>query len=442
SVINAIKVMIAAANTAPSTIADGDVFNVNILEGEVVEPTGIFVGTGGGNINPQGKNIIINIVGLGADKSAMKAIVPGRVWQQNAIAAGITINFKNLTMKDFGSDLNASGANGAIFNFSVAPTAGVMTYNFENVVVSNCKGRSLINIVPAAYNVSFINCLFKSNHLIPSTNPNVMNGLINNAGGAPLVIKNCTFMSNDFKALSTTATQSSIQGALIYVNPIAAGTTVTTIENCVVINNKFIEGLTDAVSSIIYINSGTNASTLTLKNNLFIDNARAASKDKDIYFPSQANITFTSEKNIANSAIQINDGTAVPVTYKDLTFDGLKISSDYTYTDPRIAFTMDGTLPKLTNDAYGVGKVEYTGDGGTPTPQGLKSISSSNIKLITSSNSLVIAGAEVGTKIAVYSMIGSLVTKTTNTTNRTQIALKQGLYLVRVGDYAQKVQIN
>jgi len=179
-----------------------------------------------------------------------------------------------------------------------------------------------------------------------------------------------------------------------------------------------------------------------LKNNLFIDNARAASKDKDIYFPSQANITFTSEKNIANSAIQINDGTAVPVTYKDLTFDGLKISSDYTYTDPRIAFTMDGTLPKLTNDAYGVGKVEYTGDGGTPTPQGLKSISSSNIKLITSSNSLVIAGAEVGTKIAVYSMIGSLVTKTTNTTNRTQIALKQGLYLVRVGDYAQKVQIN
>jgi len=277
-----------------------------------------------------------------------------------------------------------------------------------------------------------------------------MNSIINNSnaaatngGAAPLEIKNCTFMSNDFKSLSTTGTPASAQGVLVFVGPAAGGTTTTTIENCVAINNKFIDGLTDAVSSMIYINSTTNTSTLTFNNNLFIDNARAASMDKDIYFPNQANLTITAEKNIVNSAIQINDAAAVPVTYKNLTFDGLKISADYTYTDPRIAFTMDGVLPKLTNDANGVGKVEYTGDGGVPTvPQGLKSLHSSNIKLLVTPNLLLIEGAEIGSQIEVYTMVGSLVSRTLNATNRTPIALKQGLYLVKVGNLAQKVQID
>ncbi len=436
-----------------TTLADGDIINVNVLEGELLEPISAFVQANPAQINLQGKtNLTINIIGRGADKSALKGNYPtqlSRLWQQNdATLTGVTFNFKNLTFKNFGSNVNSSGGNGVIFNLSV----GSGNYNFENVVFTNNTGRSLFSVGNSTFSMKFNNCLFKENHLIPTTNPNTMNGIINNSNTAPtnggaanLEVKNCTFMSNDFKALSTTGTQASAQGALVYVGPGKAGGTATTIENCVAINNRFIEGLTDAVSSMIYINSNTATSplsTLTLNNNLFIDNARAASMDKDIFINNPANIDITSDKNITQSAIQIDGAIAEPVTYKNLNFTGLKISADYTYTDPRIAFTMDGALPLLTADAYGVGKVTYTGNGGTPTPQGLKSVNSSNIKFLASPKSLVVEGAEIGLQIEVYSMSGSLVSRTLNATYRTPIAIKQGLYLVKVGNFAQKVQIN
>ena len=69
--------------------------------------------------------------------------------------------------------------------------------------------------------------------------------------------------------------------------------------------------------------------------------------------------------NILNSILR-GQGSGDEGEYNSFVTDGYKISWDYTYTHPDIDFTMDGDLPQIFFDEFGVGYVEYIGDGGVP----------------------------------------------------------------------------
>jgi hypothetical protein len=89
-----------------------------------------------------------------------------------------------------------------------------------------------------------------------------------------------------------------------------------------------------------------------------IGNKRSGTNlDVDFYFSSLPTTPVTANDNIVNEAIErISDGATVPtITYPRITTTGFDISPDYTYIGSKVNYEMDGALPKLVNDAFGIG---------------------------------------------------------------------------------------
>ncbi len=119
----------------------------------------------------------------------------------------------------------------------------------------------------------------------------------------------------------------------------------------------------------------TSVIDITMKNNIMIENRREGENmDVDILVHDTEGIdgriifNYPEEENynIVNSAVISNELVDDSWTFDDMALDGYKISRSYTYTDPDIAFEMEGDLPKVFYDDFGVGFVKYTGDGGVP----------------------------------------------------------------------------
>jgi hypothetical protein len=349
--------------TATPVLVAGDNIVLNV-KGDVAEPgSKFFTATGTGNIVVRGLGLNILVQGTSPNESFLTGTYPGtdNKWLQcnDATLGGTTITFKNLTFRNYGSLTTNSAANGTVVSMSTAITNGkIVKFVFENVVFTGMAGRAIVNMPVANYDVEFKNCLFKDNIFIAAGNP--MASIITKSTGGNIEVKNCTFYSNIFKPL-TTANQ---PGAILSISVGAGQNCKLVFEDNVAVNNQFEDAaFKEAVQGMVNFNTNIAPGTIdfSIKNNLFVGNRRAGTNlDVDFYFPALTATPVVADNNIVNEAIQrLGDGTTVPpYTYPRITTTGFDISPEYTYTSPKVNLEMDGVLPKLINDAFGIGHVK------------------------------------------------------------------------------------
>jgi hypothetical protein len=439
----------AITNDDAASRVAGDSIALLLTEGTITEPTApnkMIQNAAGGNRWVLSVPLKIYIKGQGADKTTLSGTYPqtdGRLWQAGTGLAGASISFVDLSFKNFGSDsTSALGSNGAIINANNASSTGQMIIRFKNVVFSDCGGRSLFNFPSSLTDMYFDNCLFINNKIMPSTDAtnNGIQGMFNRISGGILSITNTTIYSNQILP----GTTSVIRGALINVSP-GTGLNPTLILN----NNAFINNQVQAdandqdfqgkIAIIVPALQGTY--TINMTNNILIGNNRSGKpKDVDLFFDSLVVTTPSGSGNIINDAIE-KTGPGPEFSYTRPVLTGFKLDPTYSYTDQRINFTMEGQLPKLTNDAFAIGHVAYSGDGGNSTV-GITPSPNRSFTLFTLDKSIVIEGIKTGAAIEVYNITGSLVNRIQSTSDRAELRVaEKGIYIVKAGGATQKVVV-
>lgn len=420
---------ISALSTAGTPLSSEDELIINVATGEHTLPS-TEVGQGINTVTgPK-----ITIVGAGASQTTLLPVNTNRLWIiTNAGNTGARVTFKNLKLKNFGGTTGVGS--GSVFSIGTFK----LTFAFENVIFEGFNGRSIIHSGGAAVNytpelsISIDNCLFINNQVSRSAGMPIL-GMVNINGGN-LTVKNTTFMSTTINA-----TNADLGGVLGISTP-ADGTTMVMLENLAFLNNRFSETSATTMQPIIAIkpNETSTETGVTISNLIAIGNKRDGSTDVDMYFGNYDKVNLNPNGVILNSGVKlVMDGETA--TYPTIESSGIKISSLYTYTHPDINFTMEGDLPKLTPDDKEIGKVVYTGDGGTPTSINMKE--SNPMKIYAFESRLNITGLNIGERIDIYTITGSVFTSVKANGNTFRMEMPKGIYIVKAGSKTQKVLIH
>lgn len=320
-----------------------------------------------------------------------------RFWQANSAHSGLHLTIKNLKLEKWGF----GNTNGGVINFHQNSDDG-MTLIVENVEFEHMMARAG-SVIQIFHNVNelHIDNIFVHNSIVFDNN--TYSGLfhINNVKEASIL--NSTFMSNEGYSINIGGTDGGFDRGLRngLVAWIRHGNTQheqpmnVVIENNAFINNMPVE--TSDIFTIVYGDGGqidipvdieqpaisfaheggeeiTSVMNILMRNNIMIENRRGMETlDTDVVlqdsqgFDHRLVLQYPEEGNynILNSILS-GQGTGEAGEYNPIAPTGFKISWDYTYAHPDIDFTMDGDLPQIFFDEFGVGYVEYSGDGGVP----------------------------------------------------------------------------
>jgi hypothetical protein len=318
----------------------------------------------------------------------------------HANGPGWSFTLKNIKLQNWGY----GNASGGIININQASTGGmkVTMINVEFEYMMATAGA----IVQSNMNNNELymdNVFIHNSTVYENTN---FQGLFHLRRIGKLTVKNSTFMSNDrySRSLANNNDLARNTGTIFRI----LHTDHQENQNLTILfeNNAFIDNLPVDIPRHTGFSAGgvtleptpthiaqplisfehigaadkTSVIDITMKNNIMIENRREGQNmDVDILVLDtqgiEGRIIFNYPEvdnyNIVNSIVVQNELVeATPVnywTYNDLRVDGYKISRAYTYTDPDIAFEMEGDLPKVFYDEHGVGFVQYSGDGGVPS---------------------------------------------------------------------------
>jgi hypothetical protein len=394
-------------------LVDGDNLVIQVAEGILSAPTG------NTNVAWPAKRLNVTIQGAGAGKTIQRGaheerIADGAVgtrWMQLQAGTegmgGSVVIFKDMTFQYLGGTTGVHGA-GAVLNILAVHELEV---KFENVVFDNCVGMAVINSPQIQTTLVFENCLFTENVAKGRTDqPNASRGIIHKRGGK-LEVRNTTFYSNE-----NLADNPAIDRGFC----ITAGTNDESpnleviLENNAFVNNqsKVLQYPDTLVSPVITFEPGFVVETVSIKvamnNNILIGNTRTGiANDVDVLVKNSDLVTWeTSAGNILNKSVRKISETE----YEDFELPGSLVDETYTYTDPRINFTMDGNLPELILDDKAIGGVSYSGDG-SPVTGGFDNVKTNNFKAYAFNNTLFVKGVQAGGTIEVFSITGSIVAR-------------------------------
>jgi hypothetical protein len=441
--------IVQAANEGSVDMASGDTLYITIPEGTKVEPSG-------NHFINWGKLLHVVISGAGADKTIITRTdeaftaptgepptavgnpltapppteapgLGGRLFAMaaNADMVGSTLTVKNLSFKYMG---NTTGqATGSVINFQ-GPL--VINVKFENIIFDQCVGRALVNhnnytIDLAFENVLFINCVSSRR----TDNTEGHQGLVQRAFGGKTTFRNVTFMSNK---VNTTDVHTGNTGGLIRMVGDRAPIYLT-LENVVAINNRYTQTSSSNVKHTMMTFQGGVANdpksiSVSLKNVVAIDNAREDNaNDVDILLIGADSVLISEESsgNYINKALRL-----VGTDYSEPTITGTNISIDNSYQS--LNFTMQGPLPQLTPDEFGVGKVSYQ-------VTGVKQNQLHALKVYSFNSMVKVSGLNPGDKLYVYTITGSLYSGKTATDSEISFEMPKGLYIIKSGNRTGKV---
>jgi hypothetical protein len=446
----------AITGKAPGMEANSELL-VILAEGTHLEPVKSNFGWG--------KALKITVRGAGADKTIIKSPLDAaptadspndRMWQlNNQTSTGSEIIFENLRFKYWGT-YGTLGVGGIIniFNNSTTAPPFVITLGFKNVVFEDCHSVSLFNSWQNSQSFLFDNCLFYNCATIVGSSQ-ALQGLISKPTGGNVTIKNSTFMSNKIIAIpSETNPMVTLNGGIlnINVNPLDEtiindtrdGKATIILEGNAFINNRVADEAVDSVFSMISFKPLETSVSMdvTMTNNISIGNSREGKTwESDVFFFNDHKINFNNSGNIVNKVIKRTaEGEGENITHKfeKIHLPGFKDNPVYTYTHQDINFEMDGNLPKLTLDSYGVGKVNYTGDGGIVS---VNMKTSDPAKIFTFNRTLYVTGLKTGEKVEIYTITGSLFVRSVVTSDAFEMQMPKGIYIVKAGIRTQKVLI-
>jgi hypothetical protein len=269
-----------------------------------------------------------------------------------------------------------------------------------------------------------------------------MNALIAFQSGA-CSIKNCTFMNNNFSALNIgnkeTGTDRNLQsGTLVNGNNSASR---LSIENCYVVNNKFLLGDKDKTHPMFAMKSNIGADSvfITINNLISVQNRRDNSLDCDLYFqntfsPIIENAIFNAVRKFER--VQVDELTE---RLDDTTVETIEgtviIDTTKTYISPEVNFEMDATtnLPKiLVDETTGVKYLNRL-------PTGLADNHANNMRIMNYQGRLTIS-VEKPENMTIYNVLGAKVAHF-NQVNNAEISLTSGAYIIKTTSSTVKVLV-
>ena len=319
----------------------------------------------------------------------------------SAGGAGMKLTLKNIKLQNWGF----GNVNGGVINMNQGSVNGwqvsMINVEFEHmmaragtIVQSNQPNNEL-----HLDNVFVHNCVVFEN--------NAFQGLFHLQRIRDLSVKNSTFMSNERYTINIGAdlTGNDLARSIGTIFWIRASNHADDNKDILFENNAFVNNLPVEQTSWVTIIPGdvtinptsTEAAqpvisfqhegeeeiatlmNVTMRNNIMIENRREGDNmDVDVaildpiandrivfHYPEEDNY------NIMNAVVlnaEWMEAADIPYwRFEDIRLEGYKVTREYTYTHPDIAFEMEGDLPKVFYDEFGVGFVQFTGDGGVPS---------------------------------------------------------------------------
>lgn len=431
-----------AAKTDPATV-----ITINIAEG-----TYLIEGGGTNSLGPIADKKI-TLLGAGADKTFVKRVAdgftlpgtdghadlnPNRLFQSNTSESNMDLTFEKLSIQNMGFN-NTNG--GGVVN--VTATGGTnLKFTFRNCNISNVMARigGIIQtqVADPGLAIVFENCFIENCGTFDS---NGMSALVSYQSGS-CTIRNCTFMNNSFNAINVGKTSPGIDrnlqaGALVNGTNSAS---VLNIENCYVVNNKFIGDL-DKTHPMFSMKSkiGADSIFITINNLISVGNKRPSSVDCDLYYSNL--ITPVVENAIFNSVrkfnrVQVDETTEILEDSNVESMEGtVIIDNTKTYNSPEVNFEMDATtsLPKIfVNATTGVKYLNRL-------PTGLADNRANDLKIKTDKGLLNISSDKIE-NITIYNVLGAKLAHF-NQVNNAEIALTSGAYIIKTATSSVKVLV-
>lgn len=418
-------------------LIDGDTLIIKVGEGIIYAPAN------DNSLTWPAKKMHIFIEGSGASKSILRgfnqsltqriaADANGTRWLILSGSSGMdgsTLSFKDLSFQFLGSFRNTNAAGGVLnvqadYNIQVS---------FENVVFDNCVGSALVNIPRGKPSLTIENCLFKE--CVASNrrdNTNIMRGLIAKDGGS-VTIRNSTFYSNENQDILSPP---SLNGFVV-----SNATSITypamnvILENNAFVNNRNkVAGYTALSPLVGFKADGSGLYSVSMKNNIMLGNLRnGEANDADVYVSNTSKITMAADNqgNYLNKALNLISAGV----YENYSIPGAYIDDTYTYTDPRINILMDGDLPLLTADSYGIGHISHG-------IVGISRISNSDFKVYSQNSKMRVEGLKYGDLFEVYSLSGSLIRRVNVANDSFEMVMPKGFYIVSSGYNSRKIVIH
>lgn len=415
-------------------VVDGQEILINVLAGESSEE---------GYFTEMPKAVKIVIQGAGTDSTILSSRFDNKRWMHFAsnTAEGVEIVVKDLTLRKFGNPDGSLG--GGLINLQKEGLKLTMT----NVVFDSIQSArgAIIQAFRNDQIVTLENCFFTQSTIINGGGLPAA-GLIYKEGSGNVLIKNSTFMTNYAQIFDVTDPLNPFdpaqrRGRILDIVADSALTLNVTLEDNAIIHNRVVDSAsTDSIQTAVSIRAKFYSDlTVQMTNNIFIENGReGAQKDVDIYIENADSITFIAADNIANAMLNRQLPTDdIPVdTIVELDLDGFKVKPEYTFTHEDIVFTMDGELPKLLEDEFGVPYVEYSGDGGLAEPimvSGITIFSLTNVDSVEVGSTLQlvasIAPTDATDKTVSWSVINGTGSATIDETG-TLTAVSEGMVTV------------
>jgi hypothetical protein len=416
-----------------------------IDEGDILTTAGF------GNFD---RAIKITFQGAGADKSFIRGFTDeeampapseggGRRFLQmnNAANAGTELIFKDLSFVRWGF---GDGNGGAIVNIvGQNITLSFINCNFEQLQAE--KG-AIMQSSNGENTVTFQNCFIGGGS---SFDRGAMNGMIYKKGGT-LIISNTTFMSNT-RYTATTGTESNLdrgakKAGVISLESSAAAKLIFVLEACMFVNNQTAPAGIDTVQPMISFYPLDGVMEVAMSGNIMLGNLREGkAEDADLYIADIDKITWDNSGNVLNRAIKrVVDGETESFIAAEI--PGCDINELYHYTHVDIGFTMDGALPKLFTDEFGVKHLGFA----DPSNVNFQNYENS-ISVYPNPSQGIFEIRLEGTNQAryeIYNAIGNLVKSgnlndATNTFDITNSG--KGLYILRINsenkEYIQKIMV-
>lgn len=389
-----------------------------------------------------GGNLFINILikGAGADQTEFKFDLTERPGPDNPGVSQFhsifseendssTVKIEGIKFMYGGNFNNKGNAIGAVVRLFKPESLAI---TFENCIFDSNTGIMLFNGFRKDISYSFNNCQFTNNLTLGVGNKG-RTGIIENSGYKYLSVTNCTFMSNE--VIDYAAYRETSASALNISVKDSAYTYDIILENNAFINAMVNLAEFDTVLSVVKVDVGEYSNVnFTMNNNIFMGNfSEATGTPTDILLINPENIEFTSEGNILNKVLELTDEGV----YENYSIPGSMIDETYTYTDPRISFEMNFDLPNLVPDEYGIGHVNYTGDGSDPNSVNI--IQPDKFKAYVNNNLLRVEGLKSGGMVEVYNILGAKIISRRANSNNLEMTLPNGIFIVKSGQYSKKV---
>ncbi|MFV0469943.1 MAG: hypothetical protein ACK5MK_13575, partial [Dysgonomonas sp.] len=265
-------------------------------------------------------------------------------------------------------------------------------------------------------------------------NYNNIAGLFTFKFGADLTIRNTTFMNTRVNLLNLNGAVEQ-KGLGIFVNlPVPASTSAyaskLTIENVNIINTEILTGIQpNAFSSMINMNvdpSITNA-TCTINNLVSINNLRSGTRDCDMLLTT-ATITPTIVSSYFNDIKTTTDTTTTAIS-------GATIDPTLTYASAGIEFEMDGALPKIFINEYGV---KYLKRIQTPT-ENIASNLFKKLHIQVKNGTVTVENLQTNENLIVNDLSGRMVKNIKIDNSTISFTLNHGVYVVRTNNKIAKI---